>query len=312
MTQDLPQLSASAIAYAMQSLWNGELVIIPTETVYGLAADSHNDHAVARIYEAKGRPNFNPLISHVTGLDMARMHADFSQLAMKLALRFWPGGLTLVLPRKPSSNVSQLATAGLDTIALRVPEHPVARSLIRAVGRPIVAPSANISEQLSPTSAEQAAEQLEGKIGIVLDGGPCEVGLESTIVSLAGDIPTLLRPGAIARHEIEDLTGPLAAPGERVESPGMMKRHYAPRASLRINAEAPEPGEAFLAFGPQFVGYPMNLSSSGDLVEAAANLFRFLHELDKQYDRIAVATIPEHGLGEAINDRLRRAAHSSA
>ncbi len=308
MTALIVPASDGAIGHAAGIIRSGGLVALPTETVYGLAADATDGEAVARIYKAKGRPSFNPLISHVTGRGMAGQLAIFSELAEALADAFWPGPLTLVLPRKDTCPVSQLVTAGLDTIAVRAPDHWVAQALIAAAGRPLAAPSANPSEALSPTTARHVLEGLGERIEMILDGGPCEAGLESTVVSLAGERPTLLRPGALARDEIEAITGPLAAPGETIASPGMLKRHYAPSARLRLNAVSPEPGESWLAFGPGQHPTPVNLSPTGDLVEAAANLFTMLRMLDGMSDAIAVAPIPMTGLGEAINDRLSRAA----
>jgi L-threonylcarbamoyladenylate synthase len=291
---------------------SGGLVAMPTETVYGLAADATNGLAVAAIYTAKGRPSFNPLICHVTGVAMAESCAEIPPLAHQLIARFWPGPLTLVLPRKATCPVASLATAGLDTIALRSPKHPAAIGLIARVGRPLAAPSANPSERLSPTTAQHVAESLASKIDIVLDGGPCAAGLESTIVMIAGDRAILLRPGALARAEIESVTGPLDAPDAHagVVAPGMMRRHYAPAARLRLDALTRGEDEAFLAFGepPEGVEASLNLSPRGDLAEAASNLFAMLHRLDSQHRAIAVAPIPHTGLGEGINDRLQRAA----
>ena len=215
---------------------------MPTETVYGLAADATNGEAVARIYAAKGRPSFNPLISHVSGLNMARRLAVISPLAEALTSAFWPGPLTLVLPRVADCPVSELVTAGLNTIAIRAPDHPVAQALITAADTPLAAPSANPSERLSPTTARHVAEGLGHKVSLILDGGPCRAGVESTVISLAGERPALLRPGALARADIEAMTGPLDAPGETIASPGMLRRHYAPNARLRLNAQAPLPG----------------------------------------------------------------------
>ncbi|MBB34068.1 MAG: threonylcarbamoyl-AMP synthase [Hirschia sp.] len=307
MTAKVSQADADTIKAAVNILRHGGLVAMPTETVYGLAANACNDTAVARIFEAKQRPAFNPLISHVSNRQMAEQLAIFSPLAQQLADRFWPGGLTLVLPKRPDCPVSDLVTAGLDTIAIRMPQHPVAQALIEQFGGPLAAPSANPSERLSPTTAQHVADQLGDKLELILDGGPCRSGIESTVVSLAGDQPALLRPGAIARDIIEAITGPLAKPGKTISSPGMMKRHYAPNARLRINADAPEPGEAWLAFGPTPHEAAANLSPTGDLVEAAANLFHMLRALDAHHSHIAIARIPRHGLGEAINDRLDRA-----
>ncbi len=299
-----------AIADAARILREGGLVAFPTETVYGLGADATQGEAVARIFEAKGRPRFNPLIVHVADLDAARDLAEFGEDALALARRFWPGPLTLVLPRAGHARVSELATAGLDTVAIRVPAHAIARALIEAAGVPIAAPSANKSGRVSPTRAAHVADDFGAAIGTILDGGGADAGLESTIVALAPQ-PTLLRPGAIAREDIEAALGrALAAPSAgKVQAPGQLLSHYAPRAALRLDAAEALPGEALLAFGPGAPEGALNLSAAGDLREAAANLFAFLRALDaKRPLRIAVMPIPAAGLGEAINDRLRRAA----
>ncbi len=288
----------------------GGLVAIPTETVYGLAADATNGVAVASIYMAKGRPSFNPLISHVASLAMAEELAHFSPLARRLAEHFWPGPLTLVLPRKTTCPVSDLATAGLPSIGVRVPQHIATLEIIRRVGCPLAAPSANPSEALSPTTAAHVAAGLGARIDLIVDGGACSAGVESTIIAVGESGAVLLRPGAIARADIELFTGPLGSPdaSDGVVAPGMMKRHYAPRARLRLNAIDASAGEAYLAFGapPPGVLPSLNLSIHGDLTEAASNLFAMLRALDVSHDSIAVQTIPERGLGEAINDRLRR------
>ncbi len=288
----------------------GGLVAVPTETVYGLAADATNGAAVAAIYTAKGRPAFNPLICHVASLDMAEQHAVFTPLARTLAQRFWPGPLTLVLPRRTTCPVSALATAGLSSIGLRVPQHIATLGIISRVGRPIAAPSANPSEQLSPTTAAHVMAGLGERIDLIVDGGPSPAGVESTIVAPGESGAVMLRPGAIARADIELFTGPLRSPdaAEGVVAPGMLKRHYAPRARLRMEASSVESGEAFLAFGspPPGVEASLNLSPSADLAEAAANLFAMLRTLDESHRAIAVQSIPDVGLGEAINDRLRR------
>lgn len=295
-------------------LRDGQLCAFATETVYGLGADASNSNAVLAIYETKGRPRFNPLISHCADLEMAERYAVFSPLARKLATRFWPGPLTLILPHKPESGLSDLVTAGLDTVALRIPGHPAARALIAAVGRPVAAPSANPSGRLSPTTAEQVRKGFGGRVP-VLDGGPCDSGVESTILAVDGDSVTQLRAGALARDAVEAFLGQpvsLAAPNAAISAPGMLKSHYAPEAGLRLNVEEPGTDEAYLAFGaePKSVkGLLLNLSPSGDLQEAARNLFAFLARLDASgAPRIAVAPIPHKGLGEAINDRLERAA----
>lgn len=312
-----PMAMLRLIERAASQILAGELVAIPTETVYGLAADATSDRAVAKVFEAKGRPAFNPLIIHVTGLEMARRYAAFSPLAEKLAAAFWPGPLTLVLPRKKDSGLSLLVSAGLDAIALRAPNSVIARQLIEMCDRPLAAPSANRSGSISPTTAEHVRDSLGDRIRFILDGGPCRVGVESTIVKIDGDRAILLRPGGTPRDEIERLIGKtLEAPaGGKVEAPGMMASHYAPSAPLRLNAEAPRESEAFLGFGAVAASgdAALNLSEKGDLVEAAANLFSHLRRLDalcaeKKLSGIAAAPIPMEGLGEAINDRLARAA----
>jgi L-threonylcarbamoyladenylate synthase len=287
-------------------LRDGGVVAFPTETVYGLGADATNPDAVLRIYETKGRPRFNPLIVHCADTGMAHGLVEFSPLAEKLA-GLWPGPLTLVLPRKPDSGISDLVTAGLGTVGVRVPDHPLARELIRAVGRPLAAPSANPSGRLSPTRADQIVLDVP-----ILDGGSCRSGVESTILAVSGDTVTQLRAGAIARDELESLLQrpiPTASPDSEIAAPGMLASHYAPHARLRLDVSTPEPGEAYLAFGPSAAtGVVRNLSPTRDLREAARNLFAMLHELDGLAAAIAVAPIPVTGLGEAINDRLRRAA----
>jgi L-threonylcarbamoyladenylate synthase len=285
----------------------GEVVAFPTETVYGLGADATNSSAVLKIYETKGRPRFNPLIVHVADLAMARRYVEFPPLAERLAT-LWPGPLTLVLPMRPGSGLSDIVTAGLDTVGIRIPDHPLALALIRAAGVPLAAPSANPSGKLSPTTAAQVRRAFHDRVP-VLDGGACRSGVESTILAVSGDTITQLRAGALPRDRIEALLGhpiPTAEEGGLIAAPGMLASHYAPNARLRLNVTSPEPGEAYLAFGPG--DGTMNLSPSGDLREAARNLFAMLHELDARADRIAVAPIPHHGLGEAINDRLKRAA----
>lgn len=283
---------------------------MPTETVYGLAADAADPRAVAAIYQAKGRPSFNPLIAHVADLAMARRVARFDDRAEALAARFWPGPLTLVLPVADAAAVCDLARAGLDTVAVRAPGHPLAHALIEAFGRPIVAPSANRSGRPSPTTFADAVEETGAAVAAALDGGACQVGLESTVVALL-DEPRLLRPGAITRADIEAVIGPLSeAEADARRSPGRLTRHYAPSAPVRLDAERPRPGEAYLAFGPPPPGDRVwSLSAGRDLAEAAANLFACLRAADRSApSAIAVAPIPHEGLGEAINDRLRRAA----
>lgn len=302
----------TTIAEAAALLRAGKLVAFPTETVYGLGADATNPDAVLSIYETKGRPRFNPLIAHVADLAMAEKLAVFSPLARQLAETFWPGPLSIVLPLRPAHGLSDVATAGLDTVALRMPDHPVALALIRAAGLPLSAPSANPSGKLSPTTAQQVHRGFGDKVP-VLDGGPCEAGVESTIVAVDGDTIIQLRAGALARRDIEAATGQkvtLAEQGAKISAPGMLLSHYAPNAHMRLNT-TPQQGEAYLAFGPgsAFPGEMRNLSKKGDLHEAARNLFSMLHELDATgATMIAVAPIPNEGLGEAINDRLQRAA----
>ena len=302
-------ISAQDISKAADLLLSGALVAFPTETVYGLGALATDDKAVARIYAAKERPTFNPLISHVPDVEAAFALGEFSGDALKLAARFWPGPLTLVVPRWSTCNVSLLASAGLPSLAIRVPQHAVALELLRAVGKPVVAPSANPSGRISPTTAQHVRDGLGDTVSLVLDGGACAVGVESTVVSFLEGEATLLRPGGLARDVIESALGfgLLNATSGVMHSPGQMESHYAPHAAMRLNAEVAINGEAYLGFG-KFDGM-RNLSPSGDVVEAAANLFRMLHELDAMKPtRIAVAPIPMNGLGEAINDRLKRAA----
>lgn len=285
----------------------GGLVAFPTETVYGLGADATSSDAVLGIYETKGRPRFNPLIVHVADLAMAEQLVEFSPLARRLAA-FWPGPLTLVLPRRAQAGLSDIVTAGLETVGIRIPDHPLALALIRATGRPLAAPSANPSGKLSPTTAEQVIRGFAGRVP-VLDGGPCRAGVESTILAVTGDSVTQLRAGALPREEIEAALGhpiAIAREGAAIAAPGMLASHYAPEASLRLDATSFAPDEASLGFGPG--DFTLNLSPSGDLREAARNLFSMLHQLDAQHSRIAVSPIPRAGLGAAINDRLSRAA----
>ena len=301
----------AAVDRAAQALASGALAILPTETVYGLAADAGDPRAVAALFEAKGRPRFNPLIAHVADLAMGRRVGVFDERATALAEAFWPGPLTLVLPVADGDAVCDLARAGLDSVAIRVPGHPLARAVIAALGRPVVAPSANRSGRPSPTTFADALEETGVFALAALDGGSCTVGLESTVVALL-DEPRLLRPGAVTRAQIEAVIGPLAeAEDDARRSPGRMARHYAPQAPVRLDAAAPEADEAYLAFGPGAPEGPrvFNLSPAGDLAEAAANLFSYLRAADRTAPRaIAVAPIPTEGLGEAIDDRLRRAA----
>ncbi len=296
---------------AAAALSAGDLVILPTETVYGLAADAANPAAVARLYEAKGRPRFNPLIAHVDGVSMAEAVARLDDRALRLAQAFWPGPITFVAPNGDAALVCDLARAGLDTVAVRSPAHPTAQAVIAAFGRPIVAPSANRSGRPSPTTFADAVAETGDAAAAVLDGGDCAIGLESTVVALLDGPPRLLRPGAVTRSQIEALVGPLSeAEADAGRSPGRLARHYAPNAPMRLDADAPEPDEAYLAFGPAPDGpRTFNLSPAGDLREAAARLFSALRAADALAPAaIAVARIPEGGLGEAINDRLRRAA----
>lgn len=313
-------LRDAAAAAAARHLAAGDLVVLPTETVYGLAADATNGAAVARLYAAKGRPSFNPLICHVADRAMAEAHGLFDETAGRLAEAFWPGPLTLVVPRRPGSAISDLVTAGLDTVGLRLPDAAVARDIARLLGRPFAAPSANRSGRISPTTADAAIEELGAAVALVIDAGPCRVGLESTIVACAGHDPVLLRPGGIARAPIETVLGrklalPDPADPERPKAPGMLAAHYAPNARVRLEARTVEPGEALLAFGARLpagaerAAMILNLSPTGDPTEAAANLFTWLRRLDASgAATIAVAPVPDDGLGEAINDRLRRAA----
>jgi L-threonylcarbamoyladenylate synthase len=301
----------TGIASAAELLRAGQLVAFPTETVYGLGGDARSDLAVARIYEAKGRPSFNPLIVHVADLDAAEAIAEIGPKAGRLAAAFWPGPLTLVLPLRAGSAVSSLVTAGLTTVALRVPAHPLAQRLLRAFGGPVAAPSANPSGRVSPTLAEHVLEGLAGRIAAVLDGGPCSVGLESTIIQADPD-PVLLRPGGIPVETIEATLGePLGVGTDTAKptAPGQLASHYAPEARVRLNATAAQDGEVLVGFGP--VKGQLTLSGTGDLVEAAARFFHTLRKADQLAGaggRIAFAPVPETGLGLAINDRLRRAA----
>lgn len=308
---EIVALNETGIARGAAVLRDGGLVAFPTETVYGLGADATNDRAVARIFEAKQRPQFNPLIAHVSTPEEAWDHVQRTPAGRALAAAFWPGPLTLVLPRRSDCRLSLLSSAGLETAAIRSPSHAGARALLAAVGRPVAAPSANRSGQLSPTTAAHVARSLGDRVDLILDGGPCPVGVESTVVDASISPPALLRPGGVTAEAIEAvLGGPLATavPGEGLKSPGMLDSHYAPVLPLRMNATAAEPGEALLGFAGTRDA-TMDLSPGGDLVEAAANLFAMLHALDdSRYRAIAVARIPDSRIGRAINDRLRRAA----
>ncbi|MBI3440633.1 MAG: threonylcarbamoyl-AMP synthase [Proteobacteria bacterium] len=315
------------IEKAATRLRSGELVALPTETVYGLGADATNDHAVASIFAAKGRPTFNPVIVHFRDKSEAEKAVEFNDKAELLASLFWPGPLTLILPRRDDANISLLCSAGLPTLAVRCPAHPVAQQLIKALGSPIAAPSANKSGSLSPTTPQHVLQSLGENVGMILAGGKVAVGLESTVVDMTGDVPTLLRPGAVTledlRHHLGEVRVELEAGGAHPKSPGQILKHYAPKTRLRLKAVDVKPGEALLAFGSiKFMGVQgggaakdlpanarLNLSEREDLNEAAANLFSMLHQLDAGgFAAIAVMDIPELGLGMAINDRLRRAA----
>jgi L-threonylcarbamoyladenylate synthase len=308
--------SDTSIAEAGALLRAGKLVAFPTETVYGLGADATNGQAIAAVFDAKGRPRFNPLIVHVASLADAQRYVTFDRLAARLAERFWPGPLTLVLPRRADADIADLVTAGLDTVAIRVPAHPVALALLRAAAVPVAAPSANRSGHVSPTTATHVADDLEAKVALILDGGATLHGLESTVVAISEGMATILRSGAVTAEAIEAAIGqPILRSlegGDRPQSPGQLASHYAPKAGVRMNATSLSLSEALLAFGPaplRHSGPVFNLSPTGDLIEAAANLFAALRALDQLgVAMIAVMPIPENGLGEAINDRLRRAA----
>ncbi|MBR0679773.1 threonylcarbamoyl-AMP synthase [Roseomonas eburnea] len=316
-------LGPDDVARAAELLRAGELVAFPTETVYGLGADARNGKAVAAVFEAKGRPHFNPLICHFPDAEAACAEVVADDRARALAERFWPGPLTLVLPRRPECDVDLLAGAGLDTLAVRVPGHPLALALLRAAGMPVVGPSANRSGQVSPTTAQHVLDGLGGRIAAVLDGGPCEVGVESTVLHLAAGGAALLRPGGVPAEAIEAVIGPVARPlplsaaekTRTLRSPGMMLSHYAPSLPVRLNATEAAPEEALLAFGPALpgAGAVWQMSEARDLKEAAARLFAGLRWLDAEggrrgLARIAVMPVPMEGLGAAINDRLERAA----
>ncbi|MGH1457181.1 MAG: L-threonylcarbamoyladenylate synthase [Alphaproteobacteria bacterium] len=319
-----------SIEQAAEILKNGGLVGMPTETVYGLAADARNGVAVARIFEAKGRPSFNPLITHVNDVDAVLEIADMNAYARSLADVFWPGALTVILPRKAESGLSDLVTAGLDTVAVRVPSHKCARALIKACGFPLAAPSANKSGSISPTAPAHVAQSLGASVDLILADGVSAVGLESTVVDCSGDVPVILRPGGITVEQISEALGidvayDLGDAGGAIKSPGQLLKHYAPSIPVRLNAIDLEEGEALLSFGGiKFMGVktgvsaadlPANqirhLSKEGDLYEAAANLFAYLRDLDRpEFTGIAVMNIPDIGVGVAINDRLKRAANA--
>lgn len=306
MTTRLLLNTPEGISQAASLLHEGACVAFPTETVYGLGADATSDAAVAGIYAAKERPSFNPLIVHLSDPEAAKALVHWSDTAETLAKAFWPGAMTLVLPLRDAAPISNLVTAGLPSLAIRIPAHPTARALLQQVARPIAAPSANPSGKLSSVTAEHVKAGLEGRIAAVLDGGPCPVGLESTIIGLTG-APALLRPGGIAHEAIEHVLGhPLAAAGAAITAPGQLTSHYAPNAALRLNAPEAMPGEIYIGFGSN--AGELTLSTTGNLAEAAARLFLVLHEANEDGRPIAVAPIPEDGVGRAINDRLRRAA----
>ena len=302
----------ASIDEAAQALRAGELVAFPTETVYGLGANALDDYAISAVFAAKDRPRFNPLIVHVRNWEHATGFVKPNSISEALARRFWPGGVTLVLPRRRGSAVSLLASAGLDTVAVRAPAHKVAQSLLQCAGVPVAAPSANRAGRISPTTAKACLEELNGRVALVLDDGACPIGIESTVIGFENGTPLLLRPGAVSREEIEQVTGRLAIPTPGlIHAPGMLASHYAPKAKLRLNADTVYAGEALLAFGVPVINArdTRNLSPAGDLNEAAANLFAMLRQLDNTgVQMIAVMPVPNTGLGEAINDRLIRAA----
>jgi L-threonylcarbamoyladenylate synthase len=305
-----PEISAAAAL-----IRDGRLVVFPTETVYGIGADATSDSAVAAVFAAKQRPEFNPLIIHIASVDVAPALVEFSDIAARLAEQFWPGALSLILPRRADCPVSLLAGAGLDTLALRVPDHKIAQALLAAAGRPIAAPSANRSGEVSPTRAAHVADSLGSAVELILDGGPCRLGVESTVLDLTGDIPAILRPGGVSREALEDAIGPVEVSletGPKPSSPGMLASHYAPRLPLRTGVNEIRKGEALLSFGRhELTGFAeeCNLSPNADLGEAAANLFAMMRELDRpEFAGIAAMTVPDQGLGRAINDRLNRAA----
>jgi len=304
------------LSAAATRLKSGGLVAFPTETVYGLGADARDDRAVARIFEAKNRPSFNPLIVHVLDLPSAAQYGEMDARAQQLAAAFWPGPLSFVVPRRADSGLSLLVSAGLDTVALRAPAHPLARNLLTCFGGPIAAPSANTAGEVSPTLANHVAQSLGTNVDLILDGGACAVGLESTVIDLCGDRPALLRHGAVTLEQLQDVLGVVddatrPADGQAPRSPGQIARHYAPSIPVRLNASDAVAGEVLLGFGSGVPEGVQNLSPSGDLTEAAANLFAALRALDSPEHRaIAVMPIPETGLGRAINDRLRRAAEA--
>lgn len=307
-TTEILSADSDGIERAAALLAAGAVVSFPTETVYGLGADASQARAVANIYRAKGRPSFNPLITHVADLEMADQLGDITPTARHLADAFWPGALTMVVPLRPDAPLAPAVTAGLPSVALRLPDHAIAQSLITALGRGIAAPSANPSGKISPTTARHVQAGLAGRIGAILDGGPCPMGVESTIIDLTGPRAQLLRPGGVTPDDLAEILGyrPEVYAGDAITAPGQLGSHYAPTVSVRLNARDAQPGESLLGFGA--MDADENLSPSGDLAEAAARLFAMLHHLEKLGRPIAVAPIPDRGMGLAINDRLRRAA----
>jgi len=303
-------LGAAEVAYAAQLLREGQLVAMPTETVYGLAGDARSPDSVAAIFAAKGRPSHNPLIVHLDGLAAAEHLADLPETARRLAHIFWPGALTLVAPLRAGHGLADAVTAGLPTVALRVPAHPLARALLAEFGGPVAAPSANPSGRISPTDAAHVMAGLGGRIAAVLDGGPCPVGVESTILGFEGDKAVMLREGGISAEQIAAVLGqpPRQHDNAKITAPGQMLSHYAPQARVRLNVSKPDKNEVWIGFGPNCVGATFSLSTSADLGEAAANLFSTLHKADAMGRPIAIAPVPDHDIGAAINDRLRRAA----
>ena len=313
---NIKPVTPETIVEAAQQIQTGNLVAFPTETVYGLGADATNGQAVASVFTAKNRPEFNPLIIHVGDVADAEKLVQIDDRARRVAREFWPGPLSLILPRTDTCPVNLLAGAGLDTLAVRVPEHPTAQALIKAAGVPIAAPSANRSSEVSPTTASHVATSLGDAVDLIIDGGPCAVGLESTVLDLSRRVPMILRPGAIDAEELESLLGPLSAndgQGAAPRSPGQLLRHYATRIPLRMKVSDVAVDEALLAFGPDLLKgakIVKNLSEKGDLAEAASNLFAMMRALDRPgCSGIAVMPIPDNGIGRAINDRLQRAAH---
>ena len=311
-TPHIHALDPEGITAAADAIKAGELVVFPTETVYGLGADAINDLAVAKIFDAKGRPHFNPLIVHLPDYESATAIASFDKQAEYLAHAFWPGALTLVLPRVAGTTLSLLVSAGLPTVAVRIPASDSARAFLRAARCPIAAPSANRSGHISPTTAQHVSEAFGNEVAIILDGGPCRIGVESTVLDLSSGDPMLLRPGGVPIEELEQALGRTLATAQAEDSrprgPGMAGPHYRPSIPLHLDATSHRPGQALLGFGPTEAA-TLNLSKTGDLQEAAANLFAHLHALDcDSFSAIAVMSVPDHGLGRAINDRLRRAA----